>query len=167
MLRPVSVIDDVLRNADSYHQTFDRGRLVRSPTRGLAIVTCMDARIDPYAILGLREGDAHMIRNAGGAITDDEIRSLAISQRMMGTREIIVIHHTDCGMQYFSDEDFRRDLEEETGLPVPWDIQAFTASELDVRQAVARIVESPFIPHRDKVRGFVYDVETGLLREVD
>ena len=163
----MSITDDVLRNAEGYHRTFDRGRLVRSPARGLAIVTCMDARVHPYAILGLREGDAHMIRNAGGVITDDEIRSLAISQRLMGTREIIVMHHTDCGMQYFSDEEFRRELEAETGIPVPWDTEAFTDVELDVRKSVARIVESPFIPHRDNVRGFVYEVETGLLREVD
>ena len=126
----------------------------------------MDARIDPYGLLGLREGDAHVIRNAGGVITDDEIRSLAISQRLMGTEIIILIHHTDCGMQAFDDADFRAQLEAETGVPVPWDTEAFSDVELDVRKSVARIVESPFIPHRDQVRGFVYEVETGVLREV-
>lgn len=162
----MSVTDDVLGNAASYHRTFDRARLVRAPARHLAIVTCMDSRVHPYAILGLREGDAHMIRNAGGVITDGEIRSLAISQRLMGTREIIVMHHTDCGMQYFSDEEFRQELEAETGVAVPWDTEAFTDIDLDVRKSVTRIRESPFIPHRDQVRGFVYEVETGLLREV-
>ncbi len=166
ILRAVSVADEVLRNAASYHRVFDRGALERPPARQLAIVTCMDARIDPYEILGLREGDAHVIRNAGGVITDDEIRSLAISQRLMGTLEILLIHHTDCGMLQFSDEDFRRELEEETGIAVPWDTEAFSDLELDVRKSVARIVESPFIPHRDQVRGFVYEVETGRLREV-
>jgi carbonic anhydrase len=162
----VGVADELLLNARSYHRTFDRGRLPRPPARGLAIVTCMDARINPFSILGLREGDAHMIRNAGGVITDDEIRSLAISQRLMGTREIVLIHHTDCGMQAFSDEDFRRELEAETGVPVPWDTEAFSDLELDVRKSVRRVVESPFIPHTDAVRGFVYEVETGRLREV-
>jgi carbonic anhydrase len=166
MLRRVPVADELLQNATSYHRVFDRGSLERPPARQLAIVTCMDARIDPYEILGLREGDAHVIRNAGGVITDDEIRSLAISQRLMDTREIILIHHTDCGMLLFSDEEFRRDLEAETGLQVPWDTEAFSDLELDVRKSVARITESPFIPHRDQVRGFVYEVETGRLREV-
>ncbi len=159
-------VDDLLANAQSYHRTFERGRLERPPARRLAVVTCMDARINLFSLLGLREGDAHVIRNAGGVITDDEIRSLAISQRLMGTRGILLIHHTDCGMQAFSDEDFRRELEEETGVPVPWDTEAFSDLELDVRKSVKRVVESPFIPHTDAVRGFVYEVETGLLREV-
>jgi carbonic anhydrase len=166
MLRRVSVVDELLRNADSYHRVFDRGALERPPARELAVVTCMDARINLFSILGLREGDAHIIRNAGGVITDGEIRSLAISQRLMGTREILLIHHTDCGMQQFSDEQFRRELEEETGVAVPWDTEAFTDVDLDVRKSVARIAQSPFIPHRDDVRGFVYEVETGNLREV-
>ena len=126
----------------------------------------MDARIDLFLLLGLREGDAHIIRNAGGVITDGEIRSLAISQRLMGTEEIILIHHTDCGMQFFDDREFRAELEAETGVPVPWDTEAFEDLELDVRKSIARIRESPFIPHSDHVRGFVYEVETGVLREV-
>ena len=158
--------DDLIRNAAAYAAGFDRGRLERPPRRRLAVVTCMDARINLFSLLGLREGDAHIIRNAGGVITEDEIRSLAISQRLMGTREIIVMHHTDCGMQYFSDEEFRQELEAETGVAVPWDTEAFTDIDLDVRKSVTRIRESPFIPHRDQVRGFVYEVETGLLREV-
>ncbi len=126
----------------------------------------MDARIDPYGLLGLREGDAHVIRNAGGVITDDEIRSLAISQRLMGTDSIVLIHHTDCGMQAFDDAEFRAQLEVETGVPVPWDTEAFSDVDLDVRKSVARITASPFIPHRDHVHGFVYEVETGRLRHV-
>ena len=162
----MGIADELLLNARSYHRTFDRGRLPRPPARHLAVVTCMDARIDVFSLLGLREGDAHVIRNAGGVITDDEIRSLAISQRLMGTREIVLIHHTDCGMQAFSDDEFRRELEAETGVPVPWDTEAFSDLELDVRKSVRRVVESPFIPHTDAVRGFVYEVETGRLREV-
>ena len=158
--------DDLLRSADGYAAVFDRGALQRSPRMKLAIVTCMDSRINPFAILSLREGDAHMIRNAGGVITDGEIRSLAISQHIMGTEEIILIHHTDCGMQAFSDEEFRAKLVRETGVEVPWDIEAFADIELDVRVSMERIRRSPFIPHRDRVRGFVYDVETGELREV-
>ena len=160
------MIDDLLNNAGSYEETFDRGKLVRSPRRKLAIVTCMDARIDIGSMLGLREGDAHVIRNAGGLITDDEIRSLAISQRMMGTRSIMLVHHTDCGMLFFSDEEFRRELEAETGIPVPWKPEDFEDLDLDVRESIARVCASPFIPFRDDVRGFVYEVETGVLREV-
>jgi len=158
--------DDLVRSAEAYASVFDRAKLQRPPRRKLAIVTCMDSRIDPYGLLGLHEGDAHVIRNAGGVITDDEIRSLAISQRLMGTEIIILIHHTDCGMQAFDDADFRAQLEAETGVPVPWDTEAFSDVDLDVRKSVTRIVESPFIPHRDQVRGFVYEVETGVLREV-
>jgi carbonic anhydrase len=158
--------DDLVRSAESYASVFDRGRLKRSPRRKLAVVTCMDSRIDPYGLLGLREGDAHVIRNAGGVITDDEIRSLAISQRLMGTVGIILIHHTDCGMQAFNDSEFRAELEAETGVPVPWDTEAFADVDLDVRKSVARILASPFIPHRDQVHGFVYEVETGVLRPV-
>jgi carbonic anhydrase len=163
----VSATDDLLFNARSYQAAFDRATLERPPQRRLAVLTCMDSRINVFSLLGLREGDAHIIRNAGGVVTDDEIRSLAISQRLMDTREIVLIHHTDCGMQSFDDEEFRRALEEETGLEVPWDIEAFTDVEVDVRRSVARILASPFIPHRDQVRGFVYDVHTGELREVD
>lgn len=158
--------DDLVRNAEAYAAVFDRGRLERPPKRRLAVVTCMDARINLFALLGLREGDAHIIRNAGGVIGDGDIRSLAISQRLMGTEEIIVIHHTDCGMQYFDEGDFRAELEAETGKPVPWDWEAFSGLDLDVRKAIARIRESPFVPHTDRIRGFVYDVASGVLREV-
>lgn len=158
--------DDLIRNAEAYAAGFDRGRLERPPRRRLAVITCMDARINLFSLLGLREGDAHIIRNAGGVITEDEIRSLAISQRLMGTREIILIHHTDCGMQAFDDADFRAELEAETGVSVPWDTEAFSDLDLDVRKSIARIRDSPFIPHSERVRGFVYEVETGVLREV-
>jgi carbonic anhydrase len=159
-------LDDLLANAGAYEWSFDRGRLQRPPKRKLAVVTCMDSRINLFSLLGLHEGDAHIIRNAGGVITDGEIRSLAISQRLMGTTDIMLIHHTDCGMQAFSDEEFRAELEAETGLAVPWDTEAFSDVDLDVRHSMARVVESPFIPCRDRVRGFVYEVETGRLREV-
>jgi carbonic anhydrase len=159
-------VGDLVHNAAQYAAAFDRGRLPRPPRRKLAVVTCMDARLDLFSLLGLLEGDAHIIRNAGGVITDDEIRSLAISQRLMATEAILLIHHTDCGMQAFDDADFRAELEAETGVPVPWDTEAFSDVDLDVRKSVARILASPFIPHRDNVRGFVYEVETGVLREV-
>ena len=126
----------------------------------------MDARLNPYGLLGLREGDAHVIRNAGGVITDDEIRSLSISQRLLGTREIMLIHHTDCGMLTFSDDGFRRQVQDETGVKPEWAAEAFDDLEEDVRQSIARIEASPFIPNKDKVRGFIYEVETGRLREV-
>ena len=158
--------DDLVRNAAAYAAGFDRGRLERPPKRRLAVITCMDARINLFSLLGLREGDAHIIRNAGGVITEDEIRSLAISQRLMGTQEIILIHHTDCGMQAFDDADFRAELEKETGVSVPWDTEAFEDLDLDVLKSIARIKDSPFIPCSDKVRGFVYEVESGVLREV-
>lgn len=162
----MSVTDDLLRNAAAYANVFERGRLPRPPAMKLAVVTCMDSRINPFSLLNLREGDAHMIRNAGGVITAGEIRSLAISQHVMETEEIILIHHTDCGMQAFSDEQFRAMLEQRTGAPVPWDVEAFSDIELDVRKSIERIQASPFLLHRDKVRGFVYEVETGRLREV-
>ena len=159
--------DDLIRNAEAYASGFDRGRLERPPRRRLTVVTCMDARINLFSLLGLREGDAHIIRNAGGVITEGEIRSLAISQRLMGTDEIMLIHHTDCGMQSFNDAEFRATLEAETGVAVPWDTEAFEDLDLDVRKSIARIRESPFIPHSDRVRGFVYDVGSGVLREVE
>lgn len=160
------MIDDLLRNAASYGDSFDRGRLPRPPRRQLAIVTCMDARIDLSSMLGLREGDAHVMRNAGGVITDDAIRSLAISQHKMGTRSIMIVHHTDCGMLFYSEAEFRAELEEQTGVPVPWRPEDFEDLNVDVRESIARVRASPFIPHRDDVRGFVYEVETGVLREV-
>jgi len=136
------------------------------PTKKVAVVACMDARLQPNRILGLEEGEAHVIRNAGGVITDDEIRSLAISQRLLGTEEIILMHHTDCGMLTFTDEDFRRSLQDEVGIKPNWATEAFSDLEEDVRQSIARIKASAFIPHKDGVRGFIYEVETGRLREV-
>ena len=136
------------------------------PARKVAVVACMDARLNPYGILGLKEGDAHVIRNAGGVVTDDEIRSLAISQRLLGTEEIILIHHTDCGMLTFTDDYFKRSIQDEIGIKPEWAVEAFGDLDEDVRQSVARIKASPFIPRKDSVRGFVYEVETGRLREV-
>jgi carbonic anhydrase len=126
----------------------------------------MDARLNPYGVLGLSEGDAHVIRNAGGVVTADELRSLAISQRLLGTTEIILIHHTDCGMLTFTDDEFKSGIEQETGIRPSWAAEAFPDVEQDVRQSIARIQADPFIPHKESVRGFVYEVETGKLREV-
>ena len=162
----MSTTDELLRNNEAYVQAFDQGGLPIPPAKKLAVVTCMDARLSPEVILGLNEGDAHVIRNAGGVVTDDEIRSLAISQRLLGTEEIMVIHHTDCGMLTFTDDDFKRQLQEETGMKPPWSPEAFADLEEDVRQSVARIETNPFIPKKHSVRGFVYEVETGRLREV-
>ena len=136
------------------------------PGRKVAIVACMDARLNPYGLLGLREGDAHVIRNAGGVITADEIRSLAISQRLLGTEEIMLIHHTDCGMLTFTDDEFKASIQSETGIKPEWAAESFSDIDADVRQSIARIKASPFIPRTDSVRGFVYSVETGRLREV-
>jgi carbonic anhydrase len=162
----MSVTDELLRNNEAYAASFDKGHLGMPPTKKVAVVACMDARLQPNRILGLEEGEAHVIRNAGGVVTDDEIRSLAISQRLLGTEEIILMHHTDCGMLTFTDEDFRRSLQEEVGIKPSWATEAFSDLEEDVRQSVARIKASPFIPHKDGVRGFIYEVETGRLREV-
>ncbi len=137
------------------------------PVRRVAIVSCMDARLDVHAALGLRSGDAHVIRNAGGAVTDDVIRSLAISQRRLGTREVVLIHHTDCGMLTFTDDELRFEIERDTGIRPPWAAEAFVDLDADVRQSIGRVVSSPFLPHTESVRGFVYDVATGLLREVE
>ena len=162
----MSVIDQLLENAAAYAREFDKAELPLPPARRVAIVACMDARLNPYGLLGLHEGDAHVIRNAGGVITDDEIRSLAISQRLLGTEEIMLIHHTDCGMLTFSDDEFRRQVQDDTGIKPEWPAEAFDDLDEDVRQSIARIKASPFIPRRDNVRGFVYEVETGRLREV-
>jgi carbonic anhydrase len=162
----MSATDDLLANNESYAASFDNAELPSAPARKLAVVTCMDARINVYAILGLREGEAHVIRNAGGVITDDEIRSLAISQRLLGTEEVMVIHHTGCGMLSFTDDSFRTQIEQETGIKPGWAAEAFSDLDGDVRQSIARITASPFIPHIESVRGFVYEVETGRLREV-
>jgi carbonic anhydrase len=163
----MSAIDELVQNAERYRAGFDKGELPLPPARRVAVVACMDARLNPYALLGLTEGDAHVIRNAGGVVTDDEIRSLSISQRLLGTEEIMLIHHTDCGMLTFSDDDFRRQVQRDTGIKPEWSAEAFEDLEEDVRQSIARIKASPFIPKKDQVRGFVYEVETGRLREVD
>jgi carbonic anhydrase len=161
----MSVTDEYLANNSRYAETFE-GPLPMPPSRGVAVVACMDARLNVYAILGLADGEAHVIRNAGGVITDDEIRSLAISQRLLGTSEIILIHHTDCGMLTFTDDAFKRSIQDETGIKPSWSAEAFSDLDEDVRQSVARIKASPFVPHTDAVRGFVFDVATGRLREV-
>jgi carbonic anhydrase len=162
----MSNTDELLTNAEAYAASFDKGDLPLPPARKVAVVACMDARLNPYGLLGLDEGDAHVIRNAGGVITDDEIRSLAISQRLLGTREIILIHHTDCGMLTFTDDDFKHSIEQETGIKPEWAAEAFSDLDADVRQSIARIKASPFIPLKDSIRGFVYEVESGRLREV-
>jgi carbonic anhydrase len=162
----MSVTDELLANNQRYADGFT-GPLPMPPAKGLAVVACMDARLNLYALLGLEEGQAHVIRNAGGVITDDEIRSLAISQRLLGTREIILIHHTDCGMLTFTDDDFKAAIQAETGIKPGWSAEAFDDLDADVRQSVARIKASPFIPHKDSVRGFVFDVATGKLNEVN
>jgi carbonic anhydrase len=161
----VSVVDELLRNNEAYASAFDKGALPMPPGRKVAVVACMDARLDPNGALGLQEGDAHVIRNAGGVVTDDAIRSLAISQRLLGTEEIVLIHHTDCGMLTFRDDAFAQSIQEDTGVKPAWAPEAFSDVEADVRQSKARIEASPFIPHKN-VRGFVYEVETGNLREV-
>ena len=162
----MTVTDELLKNAESYARTFDRGDLPLPPAKQVAVLACMDARLNVYGLLGLQEGDVHVIRNAGGVVTDDEIRSLAISQRLLGTREIILIHHTDCGMLTFSDEEFHRQLHEETGVEPAWRAEAFSDLGADVRESIARIEASPFIPEKGSIRGFVYDVHTGRLTEV-
>ena len=162
----MSVTDELLANNDRYAEGFDKGDLPLPPAKQVAVVACMDARLDVSKLLGLEEGDAHVIRNAGGVVTDDEIRSLAISQRLLGTREIVLIHHTDCGMLTFKDDDFRHEIEEETGVRPEWAAEAFEDLDRDVRQNIARVEASPFIPHKESVRGFVYDVTNGHLREV-
>ncbi|MDQ4002184.1 MAG: carbonic anhydrase [Actinomycetota bacterium] len=162
----MSVTDELLQNNERYAETFDKGDLPLPPARGVAVVACMDARLNVYGMLGLQEGDAHVIRNAGGVITDDEIRSLAISQRLLGTREIILIHHTDCGMLTFSDDELKQQIQNDVGIKPHFPMESFSDLEEDVRQSIARIQASPFILHKDSVRGFIYEVETGRLREV-
>ena len=162
----MSAIDRLLENNARYADGFSKGDLPIPPARGVAIVACMDARLSTAALLDLQEGDAHVIRNAGGVVTDDVIRSLAISQRLLGTREIMLIHHTDCGMLTFKDDDLKQAICEETGIRPPFAMEAFPDLDGDVRQSIARIAASPFVPHKDAIRGFVYEVETGRLREV-
>jgi len=162
----MSVTDDLVRNNDKYAQSFKKGDLPLPPAKKLAVVACMDARLDVHKILGLQEGDAHVFRNAGGVVTDDAIRSLAISQRLLGTKEIILIHHTDCGMLTFQDDAVKKQIESEVGIRPPFALEAFSDLEDDVRQSIARIKASPFVPHKSNIRGFVYDVRTGKLNEV-
>jgi carbonic anhydrase len=161
----MTATDELLANNERYAAAFG-SQLPLPPAKGVAVVACMDARLNVYGILGLAEGEAHVIRNAGGVITDDEIRSLTISQRLLGTREVILIHHTDCGMLTFTDDDFKSSIQKETGIKPAWAAEAFPDLDEDVRQSIARIKASPFIPHKDSVRGFVFDVATGKLREV-
>ena len=162
----MTVTDELLRNAQAYAAAFNKGALPMPPARQVAVVACMDARINPHGLLGLSEGDAHVIRNAGGVITDDVVRSLALSQRLLGTREVLLIHHSDCGMLTFKDDDVKAQIEADTGIRPPFALEAFADPAQDVRQSMARIAASPFIPHKDQVRGFVYDVKSGQLREV-
>jgi len=161
----MSVTDEYLANNARYAEGFT-GPLPMPPSRQVAVLACMDARLNVYAILGLGDGEAHVLRNAGGVVTDDEIRSLAISQRLLGTREIILIHHTDCGMLTFTDDAFKRSIQDETGIKPAWSAESFTSLDEDVRQSIARIKASPFVPRKDSVRGFVFDVATGKLDEV-
>jgi carbonic anhydrase len=158
--------DNLLKNNEDYAASFDKGDLPLPPGRKVAVVACMDARLDPARALGLEEGDAHVIRNAGGVVSDDALRSLAISQNLLGTEEIVLMHHTDCGMLTFTDEQFADKLEDETGSRPEWKVHTFTDLEQDVRDGIERIKSSPFVPRTDNVRGFVYEVETGRLREV-
>jgi carbonic anhydrase len=162
----MSVTDELLANAERYAASFDKGDLPLPPAKHIAIVACMDARLNVYGVLGLSEGDAHVIRNAGGIVTQDELRSLAISQRLLGTTEIVLIHHTDCGMLTFTDDAFRGSIEAETGVKPTWAAEAFTDLEADVRQNIGRIKAETSIPHKESVRGFVYDVVKGTLTEV-
>jgi carbonic anhydrase len=162
----MTVTDELLQNAETYEASFEHGDLPLPPAKKVAVVACMDARLNPYGLLGLHEGDAHVIRNAGGVVTDDEIRSLAISQRLLGTEEIILIHHTDCGMLTFGDDEFRRSIQDDVGIKPEWAAESFSDVDEDVRQSLGRINASPFIPNKSSVRGFVYQVEDGRLREV-
>lgn len=162
----MSVTDELLGRAKAYAAAFDFVALPSRPAKRVAIVACMDARLSPYGLFALEEGHAHVIRNAGGAVTDDTIRSLAISQRLLGTEEILLVHHTDCGMLGFTDAAFARQIQDETGIRPPWAAETFTDLDEDVRQSIARVKASPFVPKKDAVRGFVFDVENGTLREV-
>jgi|SRR5829696_1940848 len=162
----MSATDQLLENARRYAADFDRGGRPMPPAQKVAVVACMDARIVPSQLLGLDVGDAHVIRNAGGVVSSDTIRSLAISQRLLGTEEIVLVHHTDCGMLTFDDEGFKRSIQDETGIRPDWAAEAFPDLEEDVRQSMARIHASPFLPKKDAVRGFVYDVDSGELREI-
>jgi carbonic anhydrase len=166
-LRAMGTIDELLAHNQDFAARAGRHHLDVRPSLRLAIVTCMDSRLDVFAALGLADGQAHILRNAGGVITDDVVRSLAISQRRLDTREVMLIHHTDCGLQLITDDGFRAELQQTTGMAPSFAIESFTDVEEDVRQSLARVRHSPFLLHRDQVRGFVYDVDTGELREID
>jgi carbonic anhydrase len=162
----MTVTDDLLRNNAEFAKSFGNGDLPMPPGKALAVVACMDARLNVYALLGLEEGQAHVIRNAGGVVSDDVLRSLVISQRLLGTREVILIHHTDCGMLTFTDDQVKADIEAEVGLRPHFALESFPDLERDIRQSIARIKASPFVPRKDSIRGFIYDVTTGQLQEV-
>jgi carbonic anhydrase len=162
----VNAIDDLLANAGRYAGRFTGHDLPARPATGVAVIACMDARLDVYSILGLEPGDAHVIRNAGGVVTDDVIRSLIISQRLLDTTEVMLIHHSHCGMQGFTDDDLKAQIEEDTGLRPPFALEAFRDLDAEVRQSITRVTASPYLPHRDTVRGFVFEVESGQLREI-
>jgi carbonic anhydrase len=162
----MTVTDELLENNAEFARNFTKGDLPMPPGKGLAVVACMDARLNVYALLGLADGEAHVIRNAGGVVSDDVLRSLVISQRLLGTREVILVHHTDCGMLTFTDDQVKADIEADVGLRPHFALEAFSDLERDIRQSIARIKHSPFVPHKDSIRGFVYDVHTGALQEV-
>ena len=161
----MSAVDDYVRNNEEYARAYVGGE-PSQPARHVAIVACMDARMNIFSMLGIDDGEAHVLRNAGGAVTDDVVRSLAISQRLLGTREIMLIHHTDCGMQKTTEDKFKGAVEAETGIRPHWSVESFADAEQDVRQSISRLKASPFIPHKDAIRGFVFDVDTGKLNEV-
>ena len=161
----MSTTDELLRNNQEYTASFE-GDLPMPPGMQVAVVACMDARLNVYALLGLREGEAHVIRNAGGVVSDDVLRSLVISQRLLGTREVILVHHTDCGMLTFTDDQVKADIEADVGLRPHFALEAFSDLERDIRQSIARIKASPFVPNKDSIRGFIYDVRSGALQEV-
>ena len=161
----MSAVDDYVKNNEEYALAYAGGLPVR-PGRHIAVVACMDSRLNIFPLLGMADGEAHVIRNAGGVVTDDVVRSLAISQRLLGTREIMLIHHTDCGLQKTTEDEFKGAVEADTGIRPPWSVEAFTDAEQDVRQSIGRLKSSPFIPHKDAIRGFVFDVATGKLNEV-
>ena len=162
----MTVTDELLKNNAEFARDFRKGDLPMPPGKGLAVVACMDARLNVYALLGLEEGQAHVIRNAGGVVSDDVLRSLVISQRLLGTREVILVHHTDCGMLTFTDDQVKADIEADVGLRPHFALEAFPDLERDIRQSIARIKASPFVPSKDSVRGFIYDVRSGALQEV-
>jgi carbonic anhydrase len=163
----MAVTDELLGHNDDYASDFDKGDLPMPPGKKVAVLACMDARLDPARVLGLEEGDAHVIRNAGGVVSEDAVRSLVISQRLLGTEEIVLIHHTDCGMLTFDDNSVKDRIQADTGLRPNFALEAFSDVDADVQQSIARIQASPFIPKKDQVRGFVYEVETGKLREIE